>query len=207
MNTDISNRRIIYTPALATNALTTWNPSDKSAGITLSNGNLTATDNLNDSTLHDVRAVASHSAGLYYAEFHVDTSPNSMHLGIANSTEALNANIGNTDNNAIAIDDGGTVWLNGGSVGTASAFVLNDIVCMAVDMGHTNIWFRTNGGIWNNNAANNPATNVGGFSFASMAAGPWFPMVAVRNNNGFTANFGAPATPYAQSVPAGFGNW
>jgi hypothetical protein len=52
---------------------TTWNPSDKDPGITLSNGNLTATSsttlaNCSVSGYCSVRAIASHSTGKFYYE-------------------------------------------------------------------------------------------------------------------------------------------
>src|ERR1700734_1369834 len=47
----------------------TWDPSNKGSPITLSNGNLTATQTSSSGTNYSVRTTTSHSSGLYYFEF------------------------------------------------------------------------------------------------------------------------------------------
>jgi hypothetical protein len=209
VTTNVVNRRVIYTQALASGGSppTTWNPADKSAGITLSNANLTAAQNT--SGANNVRAIASHSTGLYYFEAHMDVRTAQLLVGISNSTASLTAFSGN-DNNAIAVNSDGQVWLNGANPtgSPVASFLTGDTVSVSVDMGNHKIWFRTNAGGWNNDilANQNPATNTGGISFSTMAAGPWFPVLSLATlNDAGTANFGA--TSYAQSVPSGFGNW
>lgn len=44
---------------------TTWNPADKAANITLSNGNLTAAGITTGAARANVRSTTSHSSGTY----------------------------------------------------------------------------------------------------------------------------------------------
>ena len=64
---------------------TTWNPSDKGAGVTLSNGNLTATG----TTFASVRSVNYHYRGKYYFEFALDGSSNNLMVGVSDQHQAL----------------------------------------------------------------------------------------------------------------------
>lgn len=192
----------------AAGAATTWDPANTNAAITLSNGNLTATQNTAGG-FRAYRALASHTTGKYYFEIHADTASANYFSGIGNASASL-ADFPGDNNNSISIGSDGKVWLNGTNP-TGSpvlAWTTGDTLSVAVDMGNTKIWFRTNGSGWNNDVIGNqnPATNTGGISFSTMAAGPWFPMDASGVlNDAFTANFGG--TAYAQSTPAGYGNW
>ena len=51
---------------------TTWNQLDKTAGITLSNGDLTAFQP--GSSFHQVRTVSNRTTGLYYWENNIDVN-------------------------------------------------------------------------------------------------------------------------------------
>jgi hypothetical protein len=199
-----------YYKAAAGGATTTWNPADKSAALVLSNGNLTAT-NPAAFAIQALRAVASHvTSGKFYHETHIDVagSLNFFAQGIGNSSASFAALVG-SDANAIGYSPGGgTVSVNTTVLATIQTSAQGDTLCFAVDLGNSKIWIRTNGGNWNNDilANQNPATNTGGVPFTGLAAGPYFPMGSMAStNDALTSNFGA--TAYAQSVPAGFGNW
>ncbi len=74
---------------------------------------------------------------------------------------------------------------------------------MAFDIASHLIWFRVNGGNWNNNASYDPATATGGISFTSL--GTTYACIDVIDNvtTGIvTTNFGAAAFTYG--VPSGF---
>lgn len=194
---------------------TTWNPSDKDTGITLSGGNLVATSsttlaNCSVSGFCGVRAIASHSTGKFYYELVVTTlgnAPNDDNVGIANASYALNAALG-TNNNSNALRHGG--GNTGGSTcpDTPAGFVSGDVLSIAADLTGNLMWFRTNAGSWNNSGgAADPASGTRGCDISTLAGGPYFPAISGSNdaNTVFTANFGGSA--YAESVPAGFGNW
>jgi hypothetical protein len=187
-------------------ATTTWNPSDKNASITLSGGNLTAASSAG--SFVSLRAIASHSTGKFYRENTVvqSANPNNINAGgIANSTAGLSNYMG-VDTNSVSIFGAGGVFLNNVNIATVAAYGVGDVLCDAVDLGALLIWFRTNGGLWNNSGTANPATGAGGISIASLAGGPYLPSASMDTTiDIMTANFGA--TAYAQSVPSGFGNW
>lgn len=102
---------------------TTWNPSDKSANITLSNGNLTATAVTTTSTWRSCRATTSLTTGKAYFELQAATvdSSNGWMGGVANATASLAGFVG-SDLNGIGYQSQGTVYKNGSSLSTIDAF-------------------------------------------------------------------------------------
>ena len=71
----------------------TWNPDDKNANITLSNGDLTATA---VGTSHkSIRATESKSSGKWYWEYTITVGGTQYH-GIGLSTAALNSYCGSS---------------------------------------------------------------------------------------------------------------
>lgn len=196
-------------------AAVTLNPSDKGANITLSGGNLTAT---NTTTRNAVRSTTSKSSGKFYFEIAFSSVGGGGGgfdhcIGIANASASLtNAPApGGNDKNSIAKYMGSAnVQLNNTTVGSSNTSGPPATVCVAVDFSGSVIWFRIGSGNWNNNAANDPATNTGGISFSTINAGPFFAIVALEPNGGTTSaagtiNFGA--TAFSFTAPSGFGNW
>jgi hypothetical protein len=89
-------------------------------------------------------------------------------------------------------------------VTTIQTAVAGNIGCVAYDIGNGTIWFRTNGGNWNNSGTSNPATNTGGISL--LFGSSVYPAAALYDaTDQITVNFGA--TAYAFTPPTGFGNW
>lgn len=185
-------------------AAVTLDPANKGSAITLSGGNLTATNNAG--TDASVKSTVSHASGKLYAEVTIVAEARGL-MGAGNASATLTNFVG-SDANGIGLFDDGTIFLNGGNVGFAHTFAAGDIVDVALDVGNNLIWFRPNGSgntLWNNNAANNPATATGGASVSTIT-GPFFFMDSPCNvSTTHTVNFGA--TAYAHTPPAGFGNW
>lgn len=188
---------------------TTLNPSDKSAQITLSGGNLIMTGSAIAST-DNVRSVASYSTGKFYCEMLSGAVATSYAhaIGLANSTASLTAGPGSPDVNSIALYDGDTnVYAAGGSAGNSGINYVgaaSDVVGMAIDIGAGLIWFRVNGGNWNNNIINDPVTGIGGINVSAVSK-PWFVIGQSGANAVNTFNFGA--TAYANTAPSGYGNF
>lgn len=190
-----------YTFGQIPNANDTWNPADFSS-VTLSNGNLTATSTTGSSWGALVRGTEAYVVGKYYLESivtnNVGSTTGNWALGVANSSQSNYIGI----NTANAV---GYYALNGefSDFATFVASAANGhTVCMAVDYGAQLMWIRVDGGNWNNNSANDPATGVGGFDISS-AVGQLFP-VWEANNTGTatTTNFGS--TTFVYTVPSGF---
>jgi hypothetical protein len=166
----------------------TWNPSDKSALIALSNANLTATSS---STNTGVRATQGVSSGKYYCEFTMGTLG---YVGFAQATTAFNSTT-----LAVMVAANGWIQVNGSSVINIGAMA--NPVCVAIDQIANLAWFK--GGVtgwWNGNATYNPATGVGGVNISAIA-GTLFP-AATTMLNGDVVIF-TPAS-VAGAVPSGF---
>jgi hypothetical protein len=184
--------------------MTTWNPSDKSANVTLSNGNLT----VGASTGADggVRSNLSKATGKVYFEYTVvNIAGGDTGVGIATGTASLTA-IGPFATGAISIYGSGSIYFNGSDTGKTIGGSVGTI-CIAVDITGGLFWARWNAGNWNGSGTANPATGVGGINIAAL-----FPTNAVFASNStnntavnITVNFGA--TAFAQTAPSGFTAW
>lgn len=178
---------------------TNWNPSDKSANMSLSNGNLTATST-NFSV--GVRAVKGNNSGKFYWEATLangGSSADDVGLGLATADLTSTAPVGTT---AVSLN---SIFVNGSSISTFPGMSNGVIVGIAVDLTVKLIWYRNAAaGIWNNNGSANPATGVGGINIASVATGLLFPLfqVGAASGHAATANFGA--TAFNGAVPSGY---
>ena len=188
---------------------TTWNPADKAASIDLSSGNLTF--KLNANGYYGVRSVASASTGKKYWELAANTIVSPLFgivEGIVNGAFPTNGggfNLGSTLD-GIGWTGDGRIILNDAVVATIQGWQQGNVLSFALDLDNKKIWFRTNAGAWNNNPANDPATNTGGIDISTLAGGPYFPFgQGFSGRDTFTANFGGSA--YTHSMPSGFGNW
>jgi len=183
----------------------TWNASDHSGGVLLSNGDLTATINDNGlSSASNVRATISKSSGKWYWEVLVSSigiSTLRASTGVANATENLYGVLGSTVNswghepsfsgdicnalNSIAVIN--NVYSCFGS-NYASASILG----YALDMGAGTLTMYING-------------VSQGVIFTGLT-GSIFPAIGNRGNGAttitMTANFGATAFTY--TVPSGY---
>jgi hypothetical protein len=199
--------------AAAAGGASTWNSADKSASITLSGGNLTAT--CGAFAVHCVRGTTSKASGKHYFEITI-VSRNSagggtdqMKLGIATSAHGLTTLLGDGD----SVSAGYTTNHNGG--GAEGRLVANteavdlpatllsdtDVVGVAVDVSNHLVWFHRNGTYQN---SGNPATGVNGIDY--VATGAVFPCFQGRaTSDQVTLNVGS--TAFAHSVPSGFTAW
>jgi hypothetical protein len=181
---------------------TTWNPADKTASMTLTGGNLIATNTGGATSV--VRSVAGQSSGKFYFEITNNAGGGSTWFGIANSSVPLTSWVSNATGGA-ALHVGGAIYVNFNGTGISFASVPNaSVISIAVDLVNQRIWFRVSGGNWNNSGTANPATNTGGIDISSVFTGvAAYACYAAGNiNNNGTANFGA--TSFAYTVPSGF---
>lgn len=149
-------------------AFTTFDPATKTAGATLSNNNLTITNNnLGTGTAYSVSAK---TAGLFVIQWTI-TNKVDANLTMGLGTRPIGGFPGqNTDSIGCFAD--GTCYNNSFSTqASLGAFVNGDIGAMAVNLGTKLAWFRKNSGLWNANASANPDTGIGGFAFSSAMTG------------------------------------
>ena len=187
-------------------ATTTWNPSDKNAAITLSNGNLTYSGANNADA--GVRSIASRSSGKYYWELTLDAFQNGVAIfaGIASASWGLDHMSSSAQ--SIGWRDNGKVQQDGSDLATIESWSGGTVLGFALDLDNAKIWFRKDGGNWNNDAGANPATNTNGIAVSGLTgavyAGGDVGLVGGGATTTITANFGA--TAFAQTAPSGFGN-
>ena len=172
----------------------TWNPIDKGAGITLSNGNLTASGP--PSGWQAVRSVLSKNSGKWYWEIKVDMTGANFFIGIGTSLETLTYPGDTTEGYGYSSSNGYKFHSSGSAYG--DTFTTNDIISVALDLDNGKIWWAKNG-IWQ--ASGNPAAGTNP-AYTSVS-GDFFAMVGLYGTeNEVTANFGA--TAFSHSVPSGF---
>ncbi len=187
-------------------AASTWSTTDKSASLNLTGGNLIATSG---SGAQGARGAHPKRTGKYYVEYTSTTTQNAGSMvGFATAATPLATGqaasaIQFAANTTRAYDYFGNTSVSG----TAGGFTTGSVVCCAIDLDAALVWFRTGAaGTWNGNAANNPATGVGGLNISATGLGRGidaYPYVlAGQTSNSITANFGASA--FTGAVPAGF---
>jgi len=192
---------------------TTWNPYDKSAGITLSNSNFTATASTSGDMA--VRSFNSFTTGKHYFEVTLgatytggDTGPGICTAAANINTFGVNATLG------FIVYPSGNIYYNGSLTGIATgALTTNDVLQFAVDLVNKRIWVRINRGgtlfNWNGTVGADPATNTSGFDisavFGSAAAYPVQAFGPSASGSTSTANFGGSA--FASAPPSGFTDW
>ncbi|AEY69562.1 tail fiber protein [Burkholderia phage vB_BceS_AH2] len=194
---------VISNTTTASGASVTWDAAKTTAGVTLSNGNLTAATpgptlkgtvantGLVGKTYHEVTLV---SGGL---------SANAS-IGIGPQAVDLTKTIGwNGSPDSAGLQIGGTkIWYNAGqgNIGMPGA-VVGSVIGIAFDAATRKVWFRVNNGNWNNAASGqDPATGAGGYVITGTQA--LYPALTSDVANTFTANFGG--STFAYAAPAGF---
>jgi hypothetical protein len=181
-----------------------WNVNDKSPSTTMSNSDKTATTTLATVGIRSTTLRANGTAGKYYAEFLINTASSVLgRVGITPASATINVATAN-----IWVQCGnGNVVINSVTVGNVGAVVSSgDTVCMAWDAGAERIWFRKNGGLWNNDAAADPATGTNGLDGSFLASGDqglWFYSGAA----GAVTTVRTEWLEFTQAIPSGFASW
>lgn len=181
---------------------TTFDPANLS-GVTLTGSNLIATCSVGNGSVRGADGLAS---GLYYFEQTYTTKVGNVNVGLCNG-DVLLPSEGSTGINAVYVLSSGTIGISGATSGsTLGALATGAIIGIAVNLNTALIWFRiAPSGNWNGSASANPATGVGGVSFASIfpAFQTMYPIAGFGTvNDKVTANFGASA--FSGTVPSGF---
>jgi hypothetical protein len=190
-------------------ANTTWNPSDKTAGITLSGGNLVA---LASTGTQGVRAADLQYTGKFYFEVTVNVNSGNNHcLGFVPAGTVLGTTFANNlvssfaGRQAIVNSANSSVYINGVIALSLSgtAWVAGTLVCIAIDLDAGLVWFREGAaGNWNTSASANPATGAGGVATGYVRT-PAYPVFqSTTSGQQVTANFGD--TAFSGAVPSGF---
>jgi len=181
-----------------------------SAGIVMSNGNLTVTHGTNNNTT-GVQSKTELFGGRGYFEVLLQTSvSNTNGVGLKPYTAgAFSDSVSPNFTNGVGVALGpvsSTVRSNGVDSGKdLGPQAVGKTVCVAIDLNARLAWFRFNAGNWNGDAAANPVTGTGGVAFPTGGQAPCVRFTNGTATDAFTANFGA--TAFAFSPPTTFIGW
>ena len=174
----------------------TFNPSDKSANITLSNGDLTATVGTN--AWCSVRATLSKSSGKWYWETTIDVSNAHHCVGIATSDTPVSTMAGADVYSYGYYDSLGQTYHSNTAADYGAPFDAGAIIGIALDLDNGKIWWSKNG-VWQASGDPGAGTNEA----YSGLSGTFFPMYSLHTSPAAgTVNFGASAFTY--TIPSGF---
>lgn len=149
-------------------------------------------------------------SGPCYFEIVPDVIVGVMGVGIAAGGFNYNNQMA-TDRQSFMYQSNGQVRVNNVTLATISNYVAGDRIDVAYHPGAKQVWFRVNGGSWNNDGTANPATLVGGIELnaANLNTGNvyWpnlsFPAVSFSTSGGgFTATFAD--ADFIGTPPAGY---
>lgn len=152
---------------------TTLNSADKSASITLTNGDLTFASTGAAVTYFCVRSTAIISASQkVYFELLINKATagqTALGVGIGNSTASLSAFPGNDTNSFGYYTDTGEVFFNGVVTSTVAASTGGAIVRFCWDEANKRLWVAVNGSNWNNGTTADPVAGTGSIGIATLA--------------------------------------
>lgn len=188
----------IFSPAAVAGA-TTFNPSDKSASISLSGGNLVATASAGGQGVRSVAPVGASQK--VYMEYVPTVNANDQRFGFALSSHTLTTTLGTTTSTSFGVVFTGSYLENGGvDDGTAMpSWTTGNRVGIAYDNGAKRFWSRVNGGAWSNSG--DPAAGTGGRT-VSLSGTVYAYVYIGFSTEVTTARFAS--TDWVDAAPSGF---
>lgn len=183
--------------------IVTWDPAHIQSGISLSNGNLTATSHVAGGNA-EVGGIATQARtiGKFYFEVHVDGMSGQQFSGVAigistSVTQNAESWLLQNDN---GVQSGSILQHNSNEVSGGSFFSTGAMIGVAVDTDNNRLWMSINGS-WQ--FGGDPSNGGAGISIAHES---WFPeFFFVGDGTQCTANFGNSGFSYAR--PSGFLPW
>lgn len=185
-----------------------WNSADKTANITLSNADETAS--ANNSLFESVRAtyntLNSSNGGKYYWEIEVDTlgDVSDMFVGVKAAGDTITSNVTPLSGGHALWRGNGQYFTGGGWSAGASpaAYASGDVLMLALDVDNAKLFCGVNG-TWNNSG--DPAAGMNA-SFTGMpTATDYAPMLATDNVPGtVTATLVSDSALQTYAAPSGF---
>lgn len=172
----------------------TWDPAAMGSGITLSNGDLTASITSGSAT--QLRTTVGYSSGKHYAEMTLVSAGSGAALGIEDSTFGLSGFPG-ADGHGLGWYPNGWVGYNNNWVNIGN-FNSSDIIGFAYDATAKRAWFSING-TW----IGDPVAETGYIDMSSPGlTGAAYIMFGGVSGDSATINFGV--SGFAFTPPTGF---
>ena len=182
-----------------------WSSDDKTANIALTDADKTATTT--SGTAAGVHSTTSHlqgSAGKFYAEILVGTRTANAQYGTQRTSE--NEASGLSYGTSVAAITGDIYRSNVVVGNVGGALNTGDVLNLAWDSASRLIWFRKNSGLWNNSAAADPATGIGGIDVSGQGDvdhSLWFQSPI----SGTSATVRTGFVDFQYQHPAGYSSW
>jgi hypothetical protein len=169
----------------------------KSGNITLNASKLNA-----NSTGAGGGVSARRMTGDTYFEAVLGASTGTPEIGVCSG-----CNVGTTDMqtqlDSVMYLPAGTVRNNGATLATIQAYAAGNRIGVAISPRNRLIWFRTNGGNWNNNALNDPVTLVGGIDISGIAL-QTFVVAYWASLTGTIWTFNLDSASFVDTAPTGY---
>ncbi len=189
---------------------TTWNPSDKTAGLTLSNVNRTISHPTGGNTNEAIRSVAPVAAGQkVYVEYTIGAKTTAFTFGFCTIGTALAGPSSGytTPSTSFAFSTNGNLRCQDApddTIAHIASFTVGDRIGIAFNATTLRAWARKNGGAWNDikGGAQDPAAGTGGALVPSMGTLYAFCGLDANNGDAVTANFAT--GNWVDAAPSGF---
>ncbi len=173
----------------ATTTFATFDPANKGTDITLSNGNLTATDSaLGDITTEWVNSTIGKSSGKWYWEITAITIGDLI-VGIKSGTSQYYPGFSNDSYGYYSLD--GKSYKNNVGAAYGATYIAGDVIGVALDMDGGTIKFYKN-----NSLQGTAYSAISGTNYAAVGSAGSGVLFSA------TANFGATALTY--TPPSGY---
>jgi hypothetical protein len=181
---------------------TAWDPTFNTS-LSYVNGNRTVTHEGFGVVNRNYRSVSSKSSGKYYWEV-IPAAANistAACIGVATSSLVASGQLGYDSNVGIGYYGNGSVVRNSTGVATIETYASSNNIGVAWDADNQRIWFRKNGGNWNNDAGADPATNTGGIDISALGSTLYAAGFYQTQGDYTTVTF----SPFTYTAPSGFG--
>lgn len=190
---------------------TTWNPSDKSATINLSGGNLVATGaSFNFSGVRSTSGKNLVTGGKFYFEISCNGSFSDVRswLGFAGNLASLGA-IPSSSHTASLNKPGTTMEVAGfNPIAVALGAFGSNTYGVAVDFSAKEWWATSDGINWNAGGASDPATpGTGDFWTTQLSTDTTGHICCTIIDSGAAMTLNAGASAFAYPLPSGFVAW
>lgn len=138
-----------------------------------------------------------------YAELVIGaTLSGSSRIGLASSNSLDFTTLLGVNANGIGYNADGTVKINNANVATIMTYTTGDRIGVAINPILQLIWFRKNGGLWNNSGAADPATNTGGIAYSTVTQGTF--LLAWGGSATASVTLKALSSQWVDAAPSGY---
>lgn len=191
-------------------AILTWNPADKSANMSLANGDLDAIS-LQNNTYEGVRATLSKNTGKWYVAYKlIDTRvADDIYVGLRVFTATWpNTNPFGDATYRILWRAGSGQIFGGSTTPGGMSFGIGDVAEIAVDTDTGKFWCRINGGTWK--GGGDPSTDTTPTETYATGGDTVYPVHVTDNapaHSDYNVRLQGNASNQDDAAPSGFTPW